>query len=185
MALTAALMLALASGACDESNPFEPERLDETSTLEAVDVDISPDGAIVDSGQVLQFTAKLTDSNGDRVNGAVDWETDAGTITTGGLLTADSKPGRRRVVAKHRGNGPNKRDLADTTIVVVAGATDESGPASIQVSPQTVVVSPGDSVRFSFALLDSNGGAAEGSAQWSADGGVIDGDGLFIAGEQA
>ncbi|MEJ2549021.1 MAG: hypothetical protein P8125_14610, partial [Gemmatimonadota bacterium] len=185
MTIAAIALFALVSGACDETSPLGTGRLDEASTLEAVAVEISPDGAVLDSGDVLQFTAKLTDFNGDRVNGAVEWETDAGAITSDGLLTADARPGRRKVVAKHRGNGPNKLELADTTVVEIAGESADSQPVAISVTPQSVGVGPGDTVAFSFTLEDGNGGIVGGAAEWSATGGTIDASGLFVAGDQA
>ena len=185
LTLTGTLLLALFAGACDEANPLGTDRLNEISTLEPVAVDISPDGAVLDSGQVVKFTAKLTDVNGNPVSASIEWETDAGTITSDGLLTAKAGPGRHKVVAKHRGNGPNKRDLADTTYVDISRTSDNPEPVSLFVTPQTVVIGSGDTVAFDFVLNDGNGGIIDGGAEWSATGGTIDGTGLYVAGGQA
>lgn len=175
------ILLAYLAGACDAAGPLGTDLPEQAPSVVPVTISISPDGAVLAPGEFVRFTAKLTDASGDPVQGSVEWETDAGTITSDGLLKAERGPRRGKVVAKHRENGPSKKDISDTTWVEISATPADPLPTSIIVSPESVGLAPGDSVRFSFALFDADGGSLTGSAGWSATGGTIDAGGLFVA----
>ncbi|MEZ4702661.1 MAG: hypothetical protein R2834_20170 [Rhodothermales bacterium] len=72
----------------------------------------------------------------------------------------------------------------------VPGLTLVSAPVTadvmltrIDVLPDSVVVSPGDSLVFAAAGFDQRDGALRFTPRWSAEGGTIDSTGFFVAGE--
>ncbi|MDZ7722295.1 MAG: NosD domain-containing protein [candidate division KSB1 bacterium] len=58
-------------------------------------------------------------------------------------------------------------------------------PAYITLTPDTVILTPGDSVRFSALCTDQYGQQQRTPFDWEAEGGSIDETGLFTAGEQS
>jgi hypothetical protein len=84
-----------------------------------------------------------------------------------------------RVIATSQAN-PSAADTTTFTVV-----SQKAVLASIRVAPDSVTLAPGDSAQFSAAGLDQFGNDFSFTPAWSATGGVIDANGLYIAGNQA
>jgi parallel beta-helix repeat protein len=176
--------LALVSGACDGGDPTGPGRLSDLTRIEPVSIDITPDEVFVDPGDGVQFRAQLLDATGDQIDKPVEWETDGGSISPSGWFTASGPSGRRFVVGTYRGSEPAGLELSDTTWVDISIPSEPTGPVSLSIAPQSVALEIGESVAFAFTLLDASGASTPGTVTWSASGGTIDEDGLFVAGDQ-
>jgi parallel beta-helix repeat protein len=72
---------------------------------------------------------------------------------------------------------------ADTTAFIVV--SQKVVLASIRVAPDSVTMAPGDSAQFTASGVDQFGNDFNFTPVWSATGGVIDANGLYIAGNIA
>ena len=115
------------------------------------------------------FSVILRDSLGAEIKVAFAVPTD---ISNG---SADNV----RVIATSQTN-PSAADTA--TFIVVS---QKAVLASIRVVPDSVTLAPGDSAQFTAEGLDQFGNDFNFTPVWSATGGVIDANGLYIAGNVA
>jgi hypothetical protein len=106
----------------------------------------------------------------------VAYSASGGTISAAGLYTAGSQTGRFRIVATAEALG-----LADTSAVVIAAPE----LSELTLTPASASVSAGETQQFAVAGLLSDGTTAPVSAVFSAQGGSIDGSGLYTAGQTA
>ena len=159
-----------AGGTVDVTFVFEP------LTLAAVVV--APGTAILEPGDLQQFTATGYDQYGDEMPIVAAWSCtneSVGTIDSAGLFTALS-PGTATVMASASG-------IVGTAAVTVLPA----GPvlASITLSPIEVTLTIGESEQFSALCRDQYGEPMdEIPVTWSVDNGsvgTIDASGLFTA----
>ena len=112
-------------------------------------VTVSPENAILEVGQEQQFTAVLTDENGEGVSGSVVWSLSNDTvasITDDGLASA----------------------LAMGSTVITATVGDKSGNATLNVGIGSVLLTPsnvsilvGDTVQFSGITISVSGDTTE------------------------
>ncbi|MBI4999910.1 MAG: DUF11 domain-containing protein [Euryarchaeota archaeon] len=133
---------------------------------------VSPDPASVIVGGTASFTVVAYDAYGNIVtNAQLAWSTNVGTITTTGLLTAQTVPGAGTVTAS---NGT----VSDSAAVnVLVGALHH-----IIVSPGPVNVTVGASQPFTAVAYDQYGNVIAGVAfAWGANVGAIDASGVLTA----
>ena len=122
-----------------------------------------------------QFSASGTLSDGSVASPVVNWTTNGGTITAGGLYLAPAVVGSYRVVARALTGG-----FADTALVTVTAPPLLVG---LTVTPDSATLSRGGSRQFSATGLYSSGGTASVLATWGATGGTIGSSGLYAAGQ--
>ena len=149
------------------------------SSPEVTDVDVTPGSANLETGEVKQFKAVATMSDGSTdPSPDVSWSATGGSITGAGLYTAGASKGTYRVIAKHTA-GP-----ADTSAVTVA----EPAPTvtGVDVTPNSASLETGKSKQFSVVATMSDGSTDSSPAvTWSATGGSVTGSGLYTAGQTA
>ena len=112
-------------------------------------VTISPENAILEVGQEQQFTAVLTDENGERVSGSVVWSLSNDTvasITDDGLASALAM-GSTVITATVGGKSGN--------------ATLNVGIGSVLLTPSNVSILVGDTVQFSGITISVLGDTTE------------------------
>jgi hypothetical protein len=137
-------------------------------------LNLTPDVANLQVGQIQQFSVVATLSNGStQQNPSVTYSFTGGLMTTGGLYTAGLIPGAYRVIARAT-NG-----VADTSNVNISLAI----LAAINLAPTTVSVQTGQSTQFTATgILSNNGIQPNPDVQWTAAGGTISSTGQFTAG---
>jgi len=140
-----------------------------------VQVVTSPDTVTLDPYQTRQFLASGRTPVGDSVAVAVRWTASAGTITSGGLYTADTIPGEYFVTAT-------------TTDGSVTGSSrvKNRGPLTqVLVTPAIASVLVGGTLQFAAYGRRKNGDSVAVSVVYAATGGTVSGVGLYTAGQSA
>jgi hypothetical protein len=134
-------------------------------------ISVSPATASIQTGATQQFGATV---QGTVANKAVTWSASAGSITTGGLLTAPAAAGKVTVTAT---------SVADNTKFASAAVT-VSAPTvtSVSVSPSTISILALAAQQFTASV---QGTVTDKSVTWSAANGAISAAGLFTAGPSA
>lgn len=138
-----------------------------------VSVTVTPDPASVAAGGTQAFTATVLDAYGNQNDTAtVVWTTNAGSITAGGVLTAQTTAQSGRQVTATVGA------LADSAVVdVVPGPLDH-----ITVTPATVSLKTATTQAFSAVGYDQYENVVTGlTFTWSATRGSVTSGGLYTA----
>lgn len=148
-------------------------------------LEIAPSSATLSVQEATQFTAVARDEFGNVVPSTVTWGIagEGGSITHGGLFTADATVGTfAHTVTASLG-------AASGGLVATASVTVELGPVtSVVVEPAKVTLGIGVTQAFSFGVFDDGGNEishALGSWSVSPDTGYISPDGHFTAGTNA
>lgn len=140
-------------------------------------ITLTPPSVSLQSGQVQQFTASATLSNGNtQSNPSVTWTATGGAVNGSGLYTAGATAGTFRVIAASA-NG-----RADTSSITIATPTI----TSVTVTPPSASLSSGQTQQFTASALLSNGTTQNNpSVTWTATGGTVTTGGLYTAGSTA
>src|SRR5256885_15635021 len=130
-----------------------------------VQVVVSPASVTLLPSQSQQFTAFGRTATDDSVAVAPAWSASGGAISSSGLYTAGSTPGRYQVTATLAGGSVVGSALVTVTTVPVA---------SVAVSPATLSLTAGQTGRLTATPKDSAGNALSGrTVSWiSGDAGV-------------
>src|SRR6266571_2989223 len=132
----------------------------------------SPDTVTLDPDQTQQFVAYGRTQACDSVAVAVSWSASGGTITSGGLYTANSVAGNYQVTATAQVSGSSQ--------------VKNRGPmAQIILTPLTGSAVGGGRVQFAVYGKRKNGDSVAVSVGYAATGGIISGAGLYTAGQSA
>src|SRR3989441_545238 len=132
----------------------------------------SPDTVTLDPDQTQQFVAYGSTQAGDSVAVAVIWSASGGTITSGGLYTANSVAGNYQVTATAQVSGSSQ--------------VKNRGPmAQVLLTPLTASAVGGGRVQFAVYGIRKNGDSVAVSVAYAATGGIISGAGLYTAGQSA
>src|SRR5437899_6183513 len=132
----------------------------------------SPDSVTLDPDQTQQFVAYGRTQAGDSVAVAVSWSASGGTITGGGLYTANSVAGNYQVTATAQVSGSSQ--------------VKNRGPmAQIILTPLSASAVGGGRVQFAVYGKRKNGDSVAVSVAYAATGGSISGAGLYTAGQSA
>ncbi|MFN2548875.1 MAG: hypothetical protein ABR567_15725 [Myxococcales bacterium] len=126
-------------------------------TIPPITVSISPASADVLAGGSVQLQSNVSGA----VDRTVRWSASAGSVDATGLYTAPLGPGIAYVVATSRAD-PSRSFSAAINVVT---------QRALSIDPPIAALEPGASLRFNPTV----------AASWSADGGTIDADGLYVA----
>src|SRR5438094_7059559 len=123
-------------------------------------VDVTPPSASVQAGQTVQLTATPKDAGGAPLSGrTVTWSssnTAVATVSNSGLVSGVT-PGTATITATSEG----KSGTSAITVTPVP-------VASVEVTPATASVQPGQTVQLTATLKDANGNTLSGRAvTWS------------------
>lgn len=135
---------------------------------------VAPDSVSVQAGDTLLFATSCYDQNEIEMPATVTWNATSGTINNEGLFIAGNTPGLATISAEMTSGSIT----GEAQIFV---STEQPMLNSIMVEPDTVTLKPAESIRFTSSGFDQNGMRYSVDPVWSADGGSIDIDGLFIA----
>src|SRR5256886_6318806 len=131
-----------------------------------------PDTVTLDPDQTQQFVAYGRTQAGDSVAVPVSWSASGGTVTGGGLYTANSVAGNYQVTATAQGSGSSQ--------------VENRGPmAQIILTPLSASAVGGGKVQFAVYGKRKNGDSVAVSVAYAATGGSISGAGLYTAGQSA
>ncbi len=144
-------------------------------TPELTAVAVAPAAVTLAAGAAQLFSVTGTLEDGSTIKPPVSWSANSGLITTAGAYTAPTVPGTYRVIATVVGSS-----LADTSAVTVPAAPVTL--STLAITPATVSLQTGGSQQFAINALWSDGGTTQPPVSYSATGGTVDGNGLFVAG---
>ena len=135
----------------------------------------SPDTVTLDPYQTRPFVAYGRTRAGDSVAVTVGWSASGGTITSGGLYTADTTPGVFQVTATVSGAA-----LSGSSQVRARGSLTQ-----VILTPPSASVVVGGTLQFGTYAKRRNGDSVTVGVAWSATGGSITASGLYSAGASA
>lgn len=144
---------------------FIGKRLVLEASVSDTSLRISPTNPTIEIGETLQFTAEAPGVD----NPIFSWATTGGSIDENGLFSAGFVPGNYQVTATLVETGTNV-----STFVEVEGT-------AISISPASTTLSMGESRQFSATVL----GPTNTDVTWTAQGGSIDFNGLYTAGNNS
>src|SRR2546428_263573 len=155
------------------------------SSSPVVQVVVAPDTVTLDPYQSRQFLAYGRTQAGDSVAVAVSWSAPAGTITSGGLYTADTIAGTYQVTATAQVTASNSPAATPTSTTVTGSSQVKNrGPLKqVIVTPTAASVLPGGTRQFAAYGKRANGDSVPVSVAYSATGGTISAAGLYTAGQ--
>jgi len=131
-------------------------------------IDITPKNPTISVEQTQQFTAMGKDSKGNDIPLTVNWSTNSGSISAGGLYNPPTKAGTYTIWANASGKSGN------TNIQVIGGA-----PARVLVSPKSATITADETKQFTATIEDKYGNQLNLTPVWSASGGSISQSGLY------
>ena len=167
-----ALILIAACGADDTTAP-DPS----TQPVASAAVSVNPRKVTAETNQLIRFLATGRTIAGVRIPAPVVWSSTGGTILPDGRFTAP-------VTGRYLILGASLRypGRVDTAVVEVVR---RQAVASLIVSPDTAVLTPGTSQAFhGTGYLDTDRPVPIG-INWNATGGTIDAGGNYLAGDSA
>ena len=161
--------VALAVGAC--ARPVTGPQAPNSPVVRIVTL---PDSVTLNPSDMRQFVAYGRTQAGDSVPVAVSWSASGGTITGGGLYTADTVAGSYTVTATA---------TSPSTAVSGSAVVKNPGPVSqIVLNPTTAFAVVGGTVQFTSYGKRKNGDSVAVSVVYAATGGNVSATGLYTAG---
>lgn len=142
---------------------------DGTPTPVLTTIVVSPANASIAQNDTQQFTAQGYDQNGDPIAMTPVWSTNGGSINGSGLYTG-SAVGNFTVTASASGvSGSASVSVSNQAPVLT----------SITVSPSSASIGQNTTQQFTAQGFDQNGNTMSVSPTWTANGGSINGSGLY------
>ena len=138
-----------------------------------IGISVTPATVTLAPGAPQQFHIQGALSTGGTSGADVVWSAAGGTINSGGLYVAGSRPGTYSIIARLQ-----QGTAADTSIVTISSLT----VTQVIVSPGSATVAPGSALRFSATAKRSDGSTAPVTPTWEATGGSVNSSGVFAAG---
>lgn len=136
---------------------------------------VAPTDVVLKPFSVQKFTAVGYDNSGYEVNFQPLWEATGGNIENDGLYRAGGTSGTYYVKA-----------IAPSGLSSIASIQIQKlDIARVEISPKGAILSPGQSQKFEVKAYNRNGELIPVFPNWSATGGVIQGDGTYYAGRSA
>ncbi|MEO8450812.1 MAG: hypothetical protein ABI647_13520 [Gemmatimonadota bacterium] len=144
--------------------------------LEVSELKVLPESTIVQTNEPVQLsTASLLANGGTSQSEPVRWQTDGGEVSAAGAFVA-AKEGRYVVSAT------TKNGVTSTSVVIVKSIV--RAIVGVIISPAKTSVVTGGSAKFSVQGALNTGGRTGADVDWTAFGGTIDANGVFVAGSQ-
>ena len=163
------LLVVAALTACDlKRRPTEP------GTDPVASVVVRPDSVALDPQQTQTFQALGVTAAGDTVAATVSWSATGGTITPGGLFTADASNNDGTVTATLSG-----------AQVTGSGKIKKRRLVQIFVTPANANLQAGNTQQFTAYGRRNTGDSVSVNVSYSATGGTITPSGLYTAGSTA
>jgi uncharacterized protein YjdB len=139
-----------------------------------VQIVVSPESLTLDPFENHQFQVFGRTQVGDSVPVAVRWTASAGTITSGGMYTADTSAADVLVTATLTG-------------ATLSGTSNVKKRRVIQVviSPKNTTIPTGGARQFTAYGIRNTGDSVNVNVSFTATGGAISGNGMYTAGQTA
>ena len=132
---------------------------------------ITPSTASIAAGSAFTFTAAGFDVYSNSVPITPTWSTDGGTISQGGVFTAQNTIAAGKLVT-----------VAQDVVVQAALVNIIAGPLnSIAITPSTASIVAGSVFTFTAAGFDVQGNGVPITPTWTSNGGMINQSGVFTA----
>ena len=178
LALAAALLAVACERMVHVTGPNQP-------SSPVVQIVVSPDTVTLDPYQSRQFLAYGRTQAGDSVAVAASWNVQGGTITSGGLYTADTIAGTYQVTATAQATASNSSAAtpASTTVTGSSQVKNRGPLKQVFVTPTAASVLPGGTRQFAVYGKRANGDSVPVSVAYSATGGTISAAGLYTGGQ--
>ena len=167
--------LAVAAAAAVAACGLHERRVTDPTPPNVVQVVTSPNTVTLDPYQTSQFLAYGRTQSGDSVAVASTWSASGGSITAGGLYTADTIAGTYAVTAAVTG----------TTVTGISQVKNRGPLVQVIATPGGVTLAAGNTQQFSAYGKKRNGDSVAVSVTWSATGGTITPSGFYTAGQAA
>jgi parallel beta-helix repeat protein len=174
LGMFAILMLCAITTACSDNEPLDPDSRAPAHWDGAAQVEVHPHLVFAEINQRVQLGARLRIPDRELVAIPVEWSASGGSISADGLFSAKST-GTYKVVG--RGRGGRK---GDTTTVVVVDSTRDA--VAVVLSPDTATLQSAEARQFSASAKLRDGSTVSVGIVWTADGGVVDAGGEYVAG---
>src|SRR5205809_148172 len=147
----------------------------------------SPDTVTLDPDQTQQFVAYGRTQAGDSVAVAVSWSASGGTISSGGLYTANSVAGNYQLTATAQvpASAAPSAPASSTTVSGSSQVKNRGPMAQVILTPLTASAVGGGRVQFAVYGIRKNGDSVAVSVAYAATGGIISAVGLYTAGQSA
>src|SRR5438094_754927 len=160
LALAAAMLAVACERMVHVTGPSQP-------SSPVVQIVVSPDTVTLDPYQSRQFLAYGRTQAGDSVAVAASWNVQGGTITSGGLYTADTIAGTYQVTATAQMTTSNSPAAtpASTRVTGSSQVKNRGQLKQIIVTPTAASVLPGGTRQFAtYGKMASGGDAERGGA---------------------
>ncbi len=136
-------------------------------------IQIYPRDAKIGAYKEQRFFATGYDGMGNTVPVSPYWEASGGKIDNNGIYIAGGIPGTYYVKASTQG-------VSTTTKIVI----EDAEIARIEINPQQGFLRPRQAIKFQITAFDRVGNVVHNILPlWSANGGIIQADGTYIAGD--
>jgi hypothetical protein len=143
-------------------------------------VQVNPSRVTVETNQLIQFEARGQNRAGDNVVAPISWSATGGTILPDGRFSA-AAVGTYQVIGRTR----IREDLSVVDTSTVTVVRRQLGLVRIEVTPDTVTLTPGISHQFTAIGRVRSGTPKTIGVAWSATGGKVDPAGHYLAGDTA
>ncbi|MCK9210632.1 MAG: T9SS type A sorting domain-containing protein [Ignavibacteriaceae bacterium] len=140
------------------------------------EITLLPDSVVLVQGKSQQFQANGMDQYGREMSFEKTWSTDGGSISNQGLFFAGSQIGEFYVKVKS-----TSLSLEKAARVKILSSIPQL--SKMVVFPDSIKIKPGQTYEFIAFGLDQFDSLYTTTIMWSATGGTIDTNGIFIAGQ--
>ena len=138
---------------------------------------VAPSEVTIEAGETVQFTARGLTAQNEPAGVNVTWATDAGDITSEGVLTGGATSGTYRVIAT------SLFGAADTAEVTIGGGQPPAPPAidRVRLVPAVAASRPGEVTRFQATVWNTAGAQVAEPVAWEATCGGVTTAGAYTA----
>ena len=163
-----ALACAAVAAAC-EAAPSEPDL-----EVQVEQLIIVPESAMIDPGDIVQFTAHGLTAANETLDVDVRWSATGGSIDDAGLFVSDSTVTEGAVTASLEGRGIQAR-----------ASVRKRQVTELILTPGSATLVPGATQQFEARGVRNSGDTVPVNVSYSATGGSISSRGLYTAGQEA
>ncbi len=150
------------------------------SDLSIVRVEIQPERVTLKPGETVQFSFRAFDAKGEEVPAGFSWAFNGGTLRQNGTYTAGDQPGE--YILEAQVSTGVKASAAITIVDITGGASRKV--AKVTITPNSVVLWPGERQKFEFAAFNDKGKSLSVGYRISFSGGEMDYQSVYTAGNR-